>query len=150
MARRRSWADGLRPLRRIAGPVESAQVRRFGRSGLSVLFRTPVLVLETVGRRSGRSRSTPLAYQREGDGSYLVIAGAAGQTVLPDWVANLRANPDARVIVDRTPIAVRAIELLDDEHDATWSRVAAGSPRIDSYARRAGRRAPMFRLVPSG
>lgn len=146
----RNWADRMRPLRRIAGPIESAQIRRFGRSGLSVLFRTPVLVLETVGRRSGVTRITPLAYRHEIDGSFLVIAGAGGQTELPDWVANLRANPEARVLVNRRSVAVRAIELVGDEHDDIWSEVAATSPRIEVYARRAGHRAPMVRLVPQG
>ncbi len=141
--------DRLRSVRRVVGPLESAQVRRFGHSGLSVLFRTPVLVLETVGRRSGRSRRTPLAYRPEPDGSFLVVAGAGGQTVLPDWVANLRANPEAIVTVRRRAVPVQAVELLADEHDEIWSRLAADSPRIETYARRAGHRAPIFRLIPS-
>ncbi|MFP5465067.1 MAG: DciA family protein, partial [Gammaproteobacteria bacterium] len=68
-----AWATRLRfmapPLcRQLAdwpyGPVEAVQVRWFGRSALSTIFRTEVLVLHTTGRRSGRERATPLAYLR--------------------------------------------------------------------------------------
>ena len=145
---RRSWADRIRPLRRLVGPIESAQVRRFGRSGLSVIFRTPVLVLETVGRRTGATRSTPLAYHRCGDGSLVLVAGAGGQTQLPDWVANLRANPDVIVVIDRTRVALQAVELRGADHDSMWTEISRVSSRIDVYARRAGRRAPVFRLEP--
>lgn len=83
----RNGYDRLRPVRRFARPFEAAQVRRFGRSLLSVSFRTPVLVLHTTGRRSGRPRRTTLAFKRSEDGSLVVVGGAGGQARLPDWVA---------------------------------------------------------------
>lgn len=113
-----------------------------------MIFRTPVLVLETVGRRTGATRSTPLAYHRCGDGSLVVIGGASGQVRIPDWVANLRANPAVVAVIDRTRVALQAVELLGADHDNMWTEISRASPRIDVYARRAGRRAPMFRLEP--
>src|SRR5688572_18583150 len=107
----RNLADRLRPLRRLVGPIEAAQVRRFGRSGLSVVFRTPVLALDTTGRRTGATRTTPLAYHRAEDGTLLVVGGAGGQTTTADWVRNLRAHPDATVTVDRRRRRVCAVEL---------------------------------------
>jgi deazaflavin-dependent oxidoreductase (nitroreductase family) len=115
---------------------------------LSVLFRTPVLVLETVGRRSGATRRTTLAYHRADDGTLLVVGGAGGQSVVPDWVLNLRASPRAVVTVDRTRIDVHAVELVGPARDVAWSALRAVWPQIERYERRAGRAVPTFQLHP--
>ena len=144
----RNLADRVRPLRRLVGPIEAAEIRRFGRSGLSIAFRTPVLVLETTGRRSGATRSTPLAFHRDADGTLLVVGGAGGQTTTADWVRNLRVDPDAVAVVDRERRPVRAVELAGPEREATWADLVRVWPRIATYARRAGRPLPVIRLVP--
>lgn len=141
-----NWADRIRPLRRVAGPIESAQVRRFGRSALSVLLRAPVLVLESVGRRSGAVRSTTLAYRPVDGDSWLVVAGAGGQSRTADWVHNLRASPDVTVTVDRERVPVHAVELTGDERVASWAELQRAWPKIDAYERRAGYTIPVFRL----
>lgn len=140
-------ADRLRPLRRWAGRVEAAEVARFGRSGLSVLFRRRVLVLHTTGRRSGRERRTPLAYQ-EVDGAYVVVGGAGGQTAVPDWVLNVRADPAVRLTVDRRSCDAVATELHGAERQAMWDRLLPEMPLIAKYERRAGRPIPVLVLRP--
>ena len=140
--------DRLRFLRRISGPVEAATVRRLGRSPLSVLFRVPVLVVETTGRRTGVRRRTTLAYQQEPDGSLLLVGGAGGQTRTPDWVANLRADPRVTITIDRVSQETTATELTGPEHAAAWGRVRAQQPRVEAYARRAGHPVPIFRVPP--
>ena len=140
--------DRLRFLRRIGGPVEAATVRRLGRSPLSIAFRVPVLVLETTGRRTGARRRTTLAYQREDDGSMLLVGGAGGQTRTPDWVANLRAEPRATITVGRRRLETTVAELTGDEHAAAWDRVRAEQPRVEAYERRAGHPIPIFRVPP--
>ena len=132
----------------MAKAVEAAQVRRFGGSAVSVVFRTPVLVLETIGRRSGAKRSTTLAFQRVDDGTLLVVGGAGGQARVPDWVANLRANPQAVAWVDRAPLPVRTVEMIGADREEAWRHLSGVWPRIDRYERRAGRRLPVFRLLP--
>lgn len=84
MMGRRNFMDRLRPVRRLLRGIEAAQVRRFGRSFLSTLFRTPALVLETLGRKSGRPRQTALAYHRLAEGDLVVVGGAGGQRRVPD------------------------------------------------------------------
>ncbi|HEV2768146.1 MAG TPA: nitroreductase/quinone reductase family protein [Acidimicrobiales bacterium] len=130
----------------MAKAVEAAQVRRFGRSAVSVVFRTPVLVLETIGRRSRAKRSTTLAFKRLDDGTLLVVGGAGGQARVPDWVANLRANPQAVAWVDRAPLPVLAVEMTGADRQEAWRHLCEVWPRIDRYERRAGRRVPVFRL----
>ena len=143
---RRNLGDRLRPLRRLAGPVEAAEVRRFGRSVLSTMYRTPVLVLETTGRRTGRVRRTTLAYHRDEERSLLVVGGAGGQTRVPDWVHNLRAEPRCAVTVDRIRREVTATELTGDERRLVWAMLRDPFPRIDQYQRQAGRPVPVFRF----
>lgn len=124
---------------------------RLGRSPLSILYRTPVLVLHTRGRSTGRPRATPLAHHRDPDGSFLVVGGAAGQARIPDWVANLRTRPDqAEITVDRRRSPVRVEELDDHERNRIWPELRARWPRIETYRLRAGRDIPVFRFVPSG
>lgn len=145
---RRSWADRIRPLRRLAGPIEAAQVRRFGTSALSVVFRTRVLVLETVGRRSGTTRSTTVAYHRADDSSWLIVGGAGGQSSTADWVANLRAHPEAIAVIDRARVSVTAVELTGADRADVWHELRRVWPRLDVYERRAGRHVPVIRLLP--
>lgn len=144
----RNLADRMRPLRRLVGPIEAAEIRRFGRSGLSLAFRTPVLVLETTGRRSGAPRGTPLAFHHGAEDTLLVVGGAGGQTTTADWVRNLRAHPDAVAVVDRQRRPVCAVELAGPERAATWAELVEVWPRIATYERRAGRPLPVIGLVP--
>jgi len=143
---KRNLGDRLRPLRRWTGPIEAFQVRRFGRSGLSAVFRTPVLLLETTGRRTGATRQTTLAYREDSDGALLIVGGAGGQTAIPDWVANLRAQPRATVTVNRLRREVTAAELTGEERTTVWEELRPVWPRIDKYERQAGRPVPVFRL----
>jgi deazaflavin-dependent oxidoreductase (nitroreductase family) len=141
-----STSGPMRALRRAVGVLEAAQVRWFGRSIISLVVRTRVVVLRTTGRRTGVVRSTTLAYHCEADGSLLVVGGAAGQRRLPDWVANLRAEPRAEVVLDRRRVEVTATELVGDERSEVWARLVEVWPRIERYQRRAGRPVPVFRL----
>lgn len=135
----------LRPLRQMLGWVEVALVRRFGAGLLSVAFRTPVLVLETTGRRTGRRRATVVAYHRL-EGDLVVVGGAGGQRRVPDWVANLRADAHVHVVLDRRRTAMVAVELAGDERAAAWAELRQVWPRIERYERRAGRAVPVIRL----
>jgi len=143
---RRNAFDRMRPLRRAVQPFESLQVRVLGRSILSVAFRRPVLVLETLGRRSGRRRRTTLVYGEQGDALF-VVGGAGGQAATPDWVANLRAHPAVRVTRDRRTTPMQARELAGEERAATWRHLVQVLPVIETYERRAGRPIPVVRLT---
>jgi len=137
-----TWADRLRRLVKIANRLETLEVRYLGVSGVSLLRRRAVLVLETTGRRTGRRRRVVLSYL-ERDGAFVVGGGAGGMTKV-DWVANLRTNPDATVWVRRTPIDVHARELRDDERVAAHDRAMARWPEVSRYEEVSGRLVPYF------
>ncbi len=140
-----TWADRLRPVRRWVGRVEVWEARRFGRTGLGALARTPVLTLETIGRRTGRRRSTVVACLAVDDG--WVIAGGAGGQRAVDWVANVRARPDVEVVVDRRRVRVVAEEVTRD--DAWRVQALTRWPQIRTYEARSGRTTPVFLLRPT-
>ena len=122
-------------------------LRRLGMSGMSLLRRTPLLVIETTGRRSNKRRAAPVAYWVE-NGAYFIGGGAAGMTRV-DWVANLRAHPNASVVVGRQRIRVHAEELLGDDYDSVRNHALSLWQGVPKYERLSGRRVPYFRLTPT-
>ena len=148
MSRRSNWVDRTGRLWPMSGQLESFQLRKLGTSPMALLNPGQVLVIETTGRRPGRQRFTPVGYWQEPDGAYVLGGGAASQTRTPDWVANLRASPQAALWIGRRRIPVLAHELTDDERDAAQQKAARIWPGIDRYQKRSGRVIPSFRLVP--
>jgi deazaflavin-dependent oxidoreductase (nitroreductase family) len=59
---------------------------------------SPVLLLTTIGRRSGEPRTTPLIYGRSGD-DYLIVASHGGSPEPPDWFQNLSEHPEREIPV---------------------------------------------------
>jgi F420H(2)-dependent quinone reductase len=105
------------------------------------------VIVVTTGRRTGKRREVPL-YAFE-DGARLVVVGSrAGDDREPAWVANLRAHPDARVLVGREERAVRARETSGPERDRLWSLAARGYPGYELYATWTRRRIPVIALEP--
>jgi deazaflavin-dependent oxidoreductase (nitroreductase family) len=123
----------------------------YRRSGGRVLGRMggqPVLLLQTTGRRSGRTRTTPVQYLAVDD-RFVVVASHAGAARPPAWYLNLRANPHARIRVGARSFDVRAQETAGQERVALWRRLTAANRYLERAARKAGRDLPLMALVPS-
>jgi deazaflavin-dependent oxidoreductase (nitroreductase family) len=91
-----------------------------GRIGRSLGGR-PMLLLRTVGKRTGKPRTSALLYVPHGD-AYAVIASKGGDPKHPGWYHNLVANPDIDVQVGRKTIPVRARVAEGDERSQLWKR----------------------------
>jgi len=105
----------------------------------------PMLLLTSVGRKSGKSRDAQLAYYPAG-GDYLVVASAAGQARHPGWSYNLEANPDVEVLVRGESFKARA-EVLDDQEKARyWPEIKKTIPQMNVYERRTDRKIKVYRL----
>jgi deazaflavin-dependent oxidoreductase (nitroreductase family) len=113
---------------------------------MSVLNRGDVMVLETVGRRTGRARFTPVGYWEDDHGAFVIGGGAAGMATVPDWVMNLRQNPEAAAWLRRSRIPVHARELTGAERDRAQQDATAIWPGVPAYERRSGRVIPYFEL----
>jgi deazaflavin-dependent oxidoreductase (nitroreductase family) len=108
----------------------------------------PVLLLQTTGRRSGRTRTTPMQYLADGD-TFVVVASNAGAARPPAWYLNLRANPHARVEVGPRSVDVRAHEAAGQERAKLWRRLTAANRYLERAAHKAGRDLPLMALIPS-
>ncbi len=108
------------------------------------------LVLITTGKKSGQLRETPVAYFQLEDGSYLIVASAAGAAKHPAWYFNLGAQPnhEARIVVAGREMAVRAEELLGADRDALWQQITAQSQGFAQYEQMTDRTIPLIRLFP--
>ncbi len=130
-------------------PLDKAVTRvSGGRVHVVPTWLVPNLTLTTIGRRSGRPRSVPLLYVRDG-ADLVVVASNFGQAHHPAWAYNLEATPDAEVLLGTKRFPVRARGLTDAERRRLWPAVVAVWPAYDDYVRWAGDRTiKMFRLSP--
>lgn len=107
------------------------------------------LVLTTIGAKSGAERTTPVGWFPGQDGSWLIVASAAGAARNPAWYHNIAAHPDKVQIetADRK-VAVVADQLHGAEREEAWGRITAAAPRFAEYQRKTDRELPVIRLVP--
>jgi F420H(2)-dependent quinone reductase len=118
-----------------------------GRWRRSLLFAggQPVLSLSTVGRSSGRTRSTAVAYQRVGN-SFVVNSGNLGRDQHPNWALNLEANPEAEIEVDGVRIPVRARRAEGEEAESYWRAFYRQFWMTETFRNIAGREIPLYVL----
>ena len=108
-----------------------------------------LLLLNTLGAKSGRRRTTPLTYVPDGE-RYIVIAAYAGAPSHPAWYHNLLAYPDdvtVEVGAREVPVVVRV--LMGDEREAAYRHFADSAPQVLGYQERTTRQFPVVALEPS-
>jgi deazaflavin-dependent oxidoreductase (nitroreductase family) len=93
---------------------------------LGAIVGSPVLLLTTTGRKTGKQRTIPLVYTRDGE-SFAVIA-----TDRPAWHTNLKGNPQAAVEVKGQTYRIVAREANEDEEKRLWAQFIAQSPAFKS------------------
>jgi deazaflavin-dependent oxidoreductase (nitroreductase family) len=109
----------------------------------------PLLLLHTVGARSGRSRVNPMMYLAD-RGRFLVFASKAGSDRNPDWYHNLLAHPEARIEVGEATLPVRAVELRGTERDTAFAEQARRYPGFAGYQSKTERVIPVIALIALG
>lgn len=106
----------------------------------------PLLLLHSVGAKSGETRISPMMFLPDGD-RYLVFASKAGAPTNPDWYHNLKANPDVTIEVGDDTIDVQAEELPRAERDAKYAEQAALFPGFADYEKKTDRVIPVLALT---
>jgi deazaflavin-dependent oxidoreductase (nitroreductase family) len=123
-------------------------IHRFTRGRvLDRLAGMPVLLLTTTGRRSGKARTTPLTFFRDGD-DLVVIASNGGADRAPDWSLNLQQNPRAVVQIGTDRLTVQASAAAPEKRERLWARITATYPGYAAYQQRTARRIPVLILTP--
>ena len=132
---------------RAMGRVQAAIYRRSGGRRLASFRGARVLLLTTVGRRTGRERTAPLLYVRDGD-SYVIVGSQGGHDTHPAWVHNLRAEPRATIQVGEATIPVVATEATTEDMTRLWPALVAMYPAYADYRTRTNRTFRVFLLTP--
>jgi deazaflavin-dependent oxidoreductase (nitroreductase family) len=127
----------------------SARMNRKIRGGRGKFMGMDVLILHTVGRRSGQPRETPVSWFADGDDAKILVASGGGGRN-PDWYVNLTAHPDQASIElpggDTLPVTQQRLEGADREQ--AWQRITAAQPRYAKYQSKSDREYPVIRLTP--
>ena len=105
-----------------------------------------LLLLTTIGRKSGRPHTTPMVFTRDGD-RLLVYASKGGAPAHPDWYLNLVADPHVVVEVGSQRYGAIAKPLEGEERDREFAAQVARRPVFGEYEEKAGRVIPVVALA---
>ena len=123
-------------------------VHRVTRGGvLGSVAGMPVLLLTTTGRRSGKARTTPLTFFRDGT-DLVVIASNGGADRPPDWSLNLQQTPRAVVEIGTDRLVVTSRSASEQERERLWAVVTTTYAGYARYQERTTRRIPVIVLRP--
>lgn len=125
--------------------VHAAVYRRLRGHGVDHALGCDIVLLETVGRRSGSRHEVPLFAFRDGART-IVIASRGGNSRAPAWYLNLRAHPEAVLRRDDVAHAVRASDARGEERERLWSIAARAYPGYETYRERTRRTIPVVVL----
>jgi deazaflavin-dependent oxidoreductase (nitroreductase family) len=131
---------------KIVGPLMTRVHKRSGDhfQGMDLLY------LTTVGARSGKRRTTPVARFDDGHGGWLVVASGGGSKEHPAWYHNIVAHPDdVHAEVSGTQHHVSVDQLQGTEREAAWKVVVESAPRFAGYVEKTDRTLPVLRLRPT-
>jgi deazaflavin-dependent oxidoreductase (nitroreductase family) len=110
---------------------------------------SPMLILHTIGARTGNERVTPLVYQADGDW-VVIFASKGGAPENPAWFHNLVAHPDVTVEIGTETVPVRARVAEGDERDRLWARQKELMPGFGDYEAKTTRQIPVVVLDRTG
>ncbi|MFE6764757.1 nitroreductase family deazaflavin-dependent oxidoreductase [Streptomyces sp. NPDC057689] len=109
----------------------------------------PVIILTTLGAKSGKIRKTPLM-RVEHDGLYAVVASQGGAPTHPVWYHNLKADPRAELQDGPVRRDMTAREVTGEEKARWWERAVEAFPDYADYQKKTDRQIPVFVLEPVG
>ena len=112
-------------------------------------FGTALLLLHTIGAKTGQERIIPVRGEEHGDG-WILMASAAGSPKHPAWYFNLKAHPDIDVEValdgEIRTVPATLTELEGDEYATEYAAFVARNPGFQEYeAKTQGRQMPLFK-----
>ena len=109
------------------------------------MHRDRLLLLTTVGNKSGQRHITPLMYERDGD-RLLVMASSAGAPKAPDWYRNLVADPHVTVEIGDETFAALAVVTNGEDRERLWAMITKRNPFFVDHQAKAGREIPVVAL----
>lgn len=136
--------------RDLHGPAHIQRYRETkGADGHEWRYGTSILLLDTIGNKSGETRTHALIYRKHA-GAYLVVASNGGTDAPPAWFLNLQAQPEVQIQVKDQIIAARARVATAEERPAVWAEMTDAWPDYDDYQARTDREIAVVVLEPTG
>ncbi len=136
----------LRPLVQALSGLGIAAYRLMG-SRMRIMGQ-PLLLLNTVGARTGKSRQVLLVCFNEEHDAWLVVASRGGSARHPDWYVNMARNPDkVRIQFGGRNFPVRPESLKGSEREEAWRRIVSLAPGYGAYQEKTDREIPVVRLT---
>ena len=127
--------------------INARVIKQFRAGGeIDGMNRDGLLLLTTMGARSGRSRTTPMMFHRDGD-RLLVIASNIGAPRHPDWYRNLLAHPRVVVEVGHERFDAHAVPLAGTDLDRQWSVLKQTYPFFADHEAKTSREIPVVALT---
>ena len=108
----------------------------------------PVILLTTIGAKTGKIRKTPLM-RVEHDGQYAIVASLGGAPKNPVWYYNVKAHPQVELQDGTVSGDYEAREVFGDEKAIWWERAVAAYPDYADYQAKTDRQIPVFVLTPA-
>jgi len=141
-------------LMKLAKPIMDMQISRYRRTSspkAPVMMGFPIILLTTIGSRTGLERTQVLGGFSDGEDAWLVVASKSGAATHPAWFINLAKSPDKIWIeVGNRKLRVVAESLKGQARLDALARVAAVAPRYGEYPKKTDREIPVIRLTPAG
>jgi F420H(2)-dependent quinone reductase len=106
-----------------------------------------VLLLHTVGRKSGEKYTTPINYYRDGS-NYVLVASNWGQDHHPGWYHNLMSQQTTTIEVKGKELQVSPRRAVGEEYDRLWQDVTSKNDFYIRYQQQTTRRIPIVILMP--
>ena len=107
----------------------------------------PIILLTTVGAKTGKIRKTPLM-RVEHDGQYAIVASLGGAPKNPVWYHNVKAQSRVELQDGDVTRDYEAREVFDDEKATWWERAVEAWPDYAEYQTKTDRQIPVFVLTP--
>lgn len=118
-----------------------------GRIGQHIPGVPPVCLLDHVGAKSGKKRTSPLLYIEDGK-DVVIVASKGGYEKNPAWFYNLKANPETTVQIGRELRPVLAHVATATERERLWPKAVEVYPSYQQYQDRTDRKIPLLILKP--
>jgi deazaflavin-dependent oxidoreductase (nitroreductase family) len=121
-------------------------IEQFRADGGASMGDRPLVLLTTVGRKTGTPSTTPMMFVRDG-GRIFVIASNAGAPADPQWYRNLVVEPSVTVELPGQEFKARATPLEGADYERNWEMIKERYPFFAEHGQRAGRRIPVVELI---
>lgn len=138
----------LNPILKLFWRMHMWVLRISGGRAIDKIGKLSVLLLYTIGRKSGDTRTNALSYVPQGS-AYVVVATNAGADFHPSWYLNLSARPEAQIEIQGKKSKVKWRQAKGEEADELFSKFVEGDPSYAEYKARTKRKIPVVVLEPN-